>query len=171
MDITVELIERFSEKWELNKDNKCWEWNGATHSKGYGQIKRPKTRTQIPAHRLSYLIYRGEIPDGMLVCHSCDNPKCVKPSHLFLGTYQDNSQDMAKKNRHLFGERNNKSKLTREKVLAIHRLYHEEGVSQGKIAKSFGIGQATVWKILHGIRWKHVYNEINSSRSENSDSD
>jgi len=169
MDITVELIERFSEKWELNKDNQCWEWNAASHVWGYGQIKIPGTRKQIPAHRLSYLIHIGEIPNGMLVCHSCDNPKCVKPSHLFTGSYKDNSHDMVAKNRHLFGEKNSISKLTEDKVRAIHRL-NGDGVSQGKLARSFGVSQSTVWKILHGFRWKRIYNEIKDNRTETSDS-
>ena len=170
MKITVELIERFSEKWELNKDNGCWEWQHATSSKGYGQIKIPKQRKQIPAHRLSYLIHYGEIPDGMLVCHKCDNPKCVRPSHLFLGSYADNSQDMAKKDRHLFGEKHPHNKLTEIHVRRIHSLFHDDGVSQGKIAQIYGIGQSTVWKILHGYRWEKVYNSLNDNRNETSDS-
>lgn len=159
MKITLELIERFHEKWNYNVENGCWEWIAATMGKGYGFIKIPKTRKQIGAHRLSYLIHQGDIPEGMLVCHTCDNVKCVKPSHLFLGTQSDNLQDMKNKDRHLKGDRNSRSKLNDDIVRQIHKL-SSEGLSQGKIAKIFKLSQSTVWKILKGKRWVHIYDEI-----------
>jgi DNA invertase Pin-like site-specific DNA recombinase len=102
-----------------------------------------------------------------VVCHSCDNPKCVKPSHLFLGTQEDNLQDMKSKDRHLKGDRNAVSKLDDDKVRQIH-LLSKQGLSQGKIAKTFGVGQSTVWKILQGERWNHIYLEL--SGLENNES-
>jgi len=160
MIITIELMERFHEKW-LVTPNGCWEWQAATMGKGYGFMKIPGTRNQISAHRLSYLLHYGTLPDDMNVCHTCDNPKCVKPSHLFLGTQKDNQQDMKSKDRHLYGSRNTVSKLTDEKARQIHKLSNQ-GLSQGKIGKIFGITQGTVWKILKGQRWEHIYNEIHT---------
>jgi len=127
--------------------------------KGYGFIKIPGTRKQIGAHRLSYLIFHGELQENDVVCHSCDRPGCVKPSHLFVGTTKDNLQDMKAKDRHLKGSRNAMSKLTDQKVRQIHKLSNE-GLSQGKIAKTFGVGQSTVWKILKGERWEHIFKEL-----------
>jgi hypothetical protein len=158
MNINIELIERFHEKWTLSPSG-CWEWQAAKAGAGYGAMKQPGTRIMLYAHRLSYLLHHGDLADKEVVCHSCDNPSCVKPSHLFKGTAKDNLQDMKAKSRHLFGERNGSSKLTDDKVRQIHRL-ELEGLSQGKIAKSFGVAQGTVNKILHGQRWNHIYLEM-----------
>lgn len=158
MNVTLEVVERFHEKWEL--EDGCWIWKASTAGKGYGQMKIPNTRQQIYAHRLSYLIHYNELPENMFVCHTCDNPRCVKPSHLFLGKAVDNSLDMVNKDRHLNGEKNAKSKLTEEKVLQIHKLY-ELGLSQGKLGRIFGVSQGTIHKIVHGQRWKHVYEIFN----------
>jgi hypothetical protein len=163
MDITLELIERFHEKWILDPETGCWEWTAAKMGRGYGFIKVPGTRTQVGAHRLSYLIHEGIIPDGMSVCHVCDNPGCVRPTHLFLGSTKDNLQDMKQKGRHLYGDRNSVSKLDDDKVRRIHQL-SSKGVSQGRIGKLFGISQGTVFKILHGERWEHIYREIQAGQ-------
>jgi hypothetical protein len=159
MKVTLEVVERFHEKWTMDEATGCWIWTGALAGKGYGEMKIPNTRQQIYAHRLSYLIHCGEIPEDILVCHSCDNPPCVKPSHLFFGKQADNLADMKDKDRHLYGEKNSKAKLTDEKVRRIHQLF-QSSMSQGKIASSFGVAQTTVWKILHGQSWNHIFQEI-----------
>jgi hypothetical protein len=169
MLITIEVVERFHEKWEVNEKTGCWDWKASVAGKGYGQMKIPGMRKQVYAHRLSYVIHypvatgvrwwNNEIPRGLCVCHVCDNPLCVKPSHLFLGTAKDNLQDMKAKDRHLKGERNAKAKLTENKVIHIHRL-SDSGVSQGKIAQAYGVSQGQVFKILHGIRWNDVYKKV-----------
>lgn len=158
--INLELIVRFHEKWKLAEEGKCWEWSASKAGRGYGQIKIPGTRKQIYAHRLSYMIHKGEIAEGMEVCHTCDNPGCVNPLHLFLGTSKDNAQDMKSKDRHLKGAKNKKAKLDDDKVREIHKL-SKQGVSQGNIARTFEVAQSTVWKILKGERWEHIYKEFN----------
>lgn len=90
-----ELIERL--RYEVDQITGCWNWSGNTSSRGYGRISYKGK--YIGAHRGSYIAHKSEIPDGMIVCHTCDNRKCVNPDHLFLGSYSDNTQDMLKKGR------------------------------------------------------------------------
>lgn len=98
-------MERFIAKVE--KTDTCWNWTGAIRGKGYGAFKY--NERVLDAHRVSYMIHIGPIPEGLLVCHTCDNRKCVNPAHLFLGTYTDNMQDCIKKGR--FCKTNNKDKM------------------------------------------------------------
>ncbi len=98
----ADIRSRFESKY-LEVVSGCWEWQGAQDRQGYGFIKSQRGM-QMRAHRLSYeLFYKKEIPENIFVCHKCDNPKCVNPQHLFLGTVQDNTQDMMKKGRHRNG--------------------------------------------------------------------
>ena len=156
MEITEELIGRFNAKWVMDESTECWVWIGGRYQKGYGEIKIPKTRRQIQAHRLSYLIHHGPIPEGKCVLHKCDNPPCVNPAHLFVGTQQDNSQDMVSKNRHCFGEKQGAHKLTEKDVLMIHSLL-KMGVKQKRIAQTFNIGEMQISRIKRGQRWAHIF--------------
>jgi hypothetical protein len=133
----------------------CWKWTGAINPiSGYGQISfqaNKKTNT-IAAHRLSYLIYKGSIPDKMVVMHTCDTPSCVNPRHLVLGSVQDNLADMRNKNRHNFGERNGGHKLKASDVVEIREsdepialLANRYHVSAGQISR---IKQGKSWKLL-----------------------
>jgi len=130
--ITETLKARFDEKYSKGPEDECWNWQASTAGKGYGQIKIPGTRRQIYAHRLSYLIHLGEIPDGKEVCHTCDNPLCVNPAHLFLGTRKDNAQDMKQKFRSTFGEKNARAKLTEKDVIKILEIHLLLCISQRK---------------------------------------
>jgi hypothetical protein len=95
----LDEMARFEKQYVRNEITGCFEWTSSLDGWGYGHIRLEKGK-KIRAHRFSYLNFKGEIPDGMLVCHSCDNPKCVNPDHLWLGTNKDNSEDMVKKGRH-----------------------------------------------------------------------
>lgn len=154
-ELTQELIDRFNAKWELVGSG-CFEWTASKAGRGYGQIKIPKTRRQEYAHRLAYRIYHGEIPDDKEVCHKCDNPACVNPDHLFLGSRKENAEDMAAKMRSLYGSRNPNSKLSDASVRKIRVLLAEGKMSQEKIARLFGTSQMNVSRIKRGIYWKHI---------------
>lgn len=102
------MLERFESKFD--KGDGCWVWKAHKNKNGYGQFGvmlegRNGYMVNRYAHRVSWMLYRGEIPEGLCVCHSCDNPSCVNPDHLFLGTRKDNTQDMINKGRHLEGNR------------------------------------------------------------------
>lgn len=144
---------------EKNNETDCWNWTGSKCTKGYGMIF---FRRRFASHRLSYLLFVGKIPDGMFVCHHCDNPSCVNPAHLFLGTAKDNIQDAIKKNRLCIGERNHMTVLSNKQVKQIFSLA-QSGLSQTKIAEKFGVGQPHISKILNNKRRKYVY-ELDQSR-------
>lgn len=91
--------ERFEANYERGSDGECWEWLGGKDRHGYGQFRTEKKQHKTMAHRFSYEIHIGPIPDGMKVCHSCDNPSCVNPDHLWVGTQADNVRDMIAKGR------------------------------------------------------------------------
>jgi len=132
----------------------CWEWNGSRERFGYGQ-KKIKGRMYI-THRLAYAWVNGPIPDGMCVLHSCDNPPCCNPNHLFLGTQQDNVRDRCKKNRTPRGEAHYMAKLSDLEVEEIRRL----DLPHKEIAKLYGIGSpyvSTLKSMKKRIPWqKHT---------------
>ena len=150
------LTLRFWSKVQKAGKDECWLWTASVAGKGYGQIKLPQTRRQMYAHRLSYELHNGPVPEGMMVLHKCDTPRCVNPSHLFLGMGADNLADMASKKRHLYGERNTEHRL---KEATVHSGFDlsERGWSQHRIAKKVGVGQPQIGRILRGERWRHVW--------------
>ena len=111
----------------------------------------------MAAHRLAWELANGPIPVGLHVLHRCDNPGCVRPAHLFLGTNADNCRDKALKGRSLRGERNAKAKLTEADVREIRRL--GPTVAKAEIAQRFGITRQQVVHILSRAQWKHVRDE------------
>lgn len=136
---------------------RCWEWKGGSgHHFGYGAFSI-NGRTEA-AHRVIFRNVVAPIPKGMCVLHKCDNPKCVRPEHLFLGTKADNNVDRDSKGRGraLKGSMNGIAKLTEDKVRRMRRLYRIPGVSQRMLAKEFNISQMNVFRILKGETWKHA---------------
>jgi len=136
----------------IHKTATCWLWLGAKTRAGYGRFGRQKG---YHAHRRSYELHKGPIPEGLLVCHTCDNPPCVNPDHLFLGTSADNSQDMARKGRGMQGEKARTAVLTKEDVLAIKGML-DAGVVHRSIASKYGVERSTITAISRGKNWKHV---------------
>lgn len=124
----------------------CWLWNGSCSKDGYGVMG--VGRSQKRAHRMAYECFVGEIPDGMLVCHTCDVPKCVNPDHLFLGTSKENAADMVKKGRNYVTprEKHHHSKLTPNQVTELVDL-RKSGKKLAELAKMYGIHFGTVSQI------------------------
>lgn len=133
--------------------DKCWEWQAYRRETGYGMFRYHR-KTEF-AHRIAWQLTNGEIPDGLIVCHKCDNPCCVNPSHLFVGTYSDNSMDRNRKGRHYSTkrERNGRALLSQEQVDYIRQRYKQGGISQQKLADKFGVHQTTISHILLGMIW------------------
>jgi hypothetical protein len=138
-------------------ENGCWIYQGATRKKGmpYGWVAYKKT--QMNAHRASWIHSNGEIPEGLNVCHKCDVPQCINPEHLFLGTQKENILDMWNKKRHpkinLGGEKSPAAKLTLEQVREI-RFMLSQKIKQKFIAEKFKISQVAISNIKNKKRWQ-----------------
>jgi len=141
------------ERWDrkVDRSSACWIWNG-TRRNGYGVMWI--SNVTFYAHRVSYELFVGPIPDGMVVCHRCDTPLCVCPDHLFVGTRADNNADMDMKGRRRCvgpkGLSHPRAKLTEHDVASLRRL-HAAGVNQRELAAWFGIGQYCAWQVVHGL--------------------
>lgn len=148
--------ERFWPKVNKNGPNGCWEWTGAVVRVGYGSLLiHGEYGPAVRAHRFSFELNVGPIPKGLLVCHKCDNRKCVNPSHLFLGTHKDNTQDMMQKGRGPTCERQGMAKLNRLKVIEIKQDV-SSGLSQRQTAFKHHVSAQTVCNIVHNKSWKGV---------------
>ena len=133
----------------------CWQWSGNLAPDGYGKVKIGDKFTS--AHRLSWLIHRGEIPNNKVVMHKCDNRCCVNPSHLTLGSSRENTEDAINKGRRraAVGTKLPQSKLNESSVRAI-RDAARRGISQSKIAATFNLCQQAIHKVVSRKTWKHV---------------
>lgn len=162
------LVERF---WKyVQKTDGCWLWTGSANGHGYGQLSKPdeggKRMRPFAAHRLSYEIHSGVIPAGLYVCHRCDNPPCVNPAHLFLGTAKDNMVDARDKGRmrgpRLVGRQQSQAKLTEDAVREIRAVYARRSgakVPDGtrvSLARKFGVSVNLISHVAAGIDWRHV---------------
>lgn len=143
---------RFWQK--VHKTNSCWLWTGKRKTAGYGLLFLTGNRT-VYAHRLSFEIHYGPIPDGLVICHKCDNPPCVNPEHLFAGTPAENVSDCCAKKRGNHGSRNHFHKLTEADVSAIKSMI-ANGSERKKIAQLFNVTRANIDLIASGKTWKHV---------------
>jgi len=147
--------ERIEEKVLRIPEAGCWIWMGSSQVRGYGEIIS-NNRKHL-AHRASYEAFVGKIPEGMYVCHACDNVACVNPNHLFLGTQKQNLQDMAAKGRSTRGSKNPQSKLTEMDVYLIKRFFFtKEDVTDLDIAKTYNVSRSLIQLIRKGKRWNHV---------------
>ena len=157
----ADIPAKFWAKVEKSQDGKdCWPWLGrrqlpAKHTKrgvGYGLFQ-----PTIPAHRLAYELTRGAIPEGLCVMHKCDNPSCVNPQHLVLGTYADNNHDKTLKGRNAMGEKHGMAKLTLTEVQEIRRILAESPrtrPSYSQLAKQFGVTKGAIVWIATGGTWR-----------------
>ncbi|QTN04664.1 hypothetical protein GTN27_15695 [Ochrobactrum sp. EEELCW01] len=153
--------DRFWSKVNISHADKCWNWQGAKDSLGYGRFHIGISRNAaMLAHRVAFGIATGDEPEA--VCHHCDNPSCCNPSHLFGGTRADNNLDMARKGRcaeekpSLEGENHPQSKLTNADVLEIRRIYADGGITQRQLAAQFGVCQRSINKAVRFIGFKNA---------------
>lgn len=161
----------FQSRYEIDPLTGCWIWTGDKDKNGYGlwQLKKVSLgggrylRKRIRASRLSYEIHWGPIPDGMRVLHTCDNPPCVNPEHLFLGTPKQNSEDMAAKGRSPRGERQGRSKLTEVDVIEIRNS--NETLEQ--LAARYGVSFQSISDAMNGRTWAHIKVKRISSSADN----
>lgn len=131
-------------------ESACWLWTGCVGAWGYGSFQR------WLAHRFSYMLANGvDLTPDQCVCHSCDTPRCVNPSHLWVGTPKENTEDCISKGRFAVGEGRRSSKLTTLQVVEIKAM-RSSGVSRGAVARAFGVHTATIQMIDIGRNWKHV---------------
>lgn len=154
MQISKEDEKYFYERVE--KTDSCWIWKGGISYKGYGIFNRV-FNGKIPskAHRFSYALFKGEIPVGNFVCHTCDNPPCVNPDHLWLGDAKSNCMDSVSKKRWDHKGPGGKPRLNKEKILEIRRLF-KEGLSYQCIGNMFDTHPTNVSRIVKRKCWRHV---------------
>jgi hypothetical protein len=181
------LKQRFDAKVDRSSHPQgCWTWTASTNDDGYGWIG--VTLISLGkgvvrhAHRVAYMLEHGEVPDDRKVLHGCDNPSCVNPDHLFLGTQQDNIADMVAKGRqsgtkpgqsregwgYKLGSEHRDAKLTEEDVLSIRSRYAAGQRTQGQLAEEYGVVQTAISNIVRGKLWQHVGGPItNTGRGAN----
>lgn len=147
------ILNRFWAK--VDKTSNCWNWIAATDKDGYGVFNDSK-RKYVKAHRFSYEIVNGEIPKGNLICHHCDNPACVNPKHLYLGTYKTNAQDMARRGRmkKQNGTDNHMAVLDWKSVNQIRKMWKSGEYTQKEIAIRFGVSRGCITGIIYNVNWK-----------------
>lgn len=152
----IKTTDRFWEKVNKRAGSECWLWTGSKTHFGYGIMHIGPDAWVV--HRISWVIHFGEIPPGLYVLHRCDVPNCVRPSHLWLGTYTDNNQDCLRKGRRIMpkGECVASSKLTGEDVITIRNLFDTGKHSKAGIARMFGVTDTMIGNIIRRKWWRHI---------------
>lgn len=148
---------------KVKKTAGCWLWTASTVGFGYGQFRI--NMRMVQAHRFSWELTNGAIPDGLCVLHRCDEPRCVRPDHLFLGTPADNNADRDAKGRRVVshaprpstcGERNHKAKLRADQVVEIRARHAAGAANQKQLAKQYGVTPNLIGLIVRGRIWTHI---------------
>lgn len=157
------LEPRFWAKVDVGEPDDCWNWKGGTTGGRTGKraqlfygalhVRRGGIDIRLAAHRLAYRFVKGEIPAGALICHTCDNPRCCNPAHLYAGTPADNSRDMVERRRTAAGVRNPRARLTYEQVQKIRSL-RASGWTLTRLATEYGVHISTIGNICSGKSWK-----------------
>lgn len=151
MKISKTIEERFWNK--VIKTKGCWIWKGAMQRGGYGVISAGFWKGKIiAAHRFSWYLHSGKYPNGKVVCHKCDNPACVKPAHLYIGTHADNVKDKVSKGRQAILT----GKLSRKDVIKIRTLCQTKEITQIEISKKYNITRQFVYRIKKRLSFKHI---------------
>lgn len=154
----MDLLEGFLDRVE--KTATCWLWVGRREKQGYGKMVVRGRGKDVKAHRLAWELFVGPIPDGLCVCHRCDEPSCVNPGHLFLGTHAENMADMVKKKRQASADRNRGGRpggrLSVALVKEAKLRFSAGGVSKRGLAKKFGVSSSVMIRALNGENWKGV---------------
>lgn len=157
MELRQQDVDLFHEKYIVNEKTGCWDWVRAKDTKGYGHMK--VRGFHFIASRLSFLIHNGYLPDDLMVCHSCDNPGCVNPGHLWLGTAKGNMQDMISKGRQRWvsrrGEENPRAVLSESQAREVIELI-AAGLNNRAIAKRYGVTHASISNIRRGKTWREL---------------
>ena len=152
-------ISYFWSRVSKKSDSECWQWTGEHTSLGYGRVSigSAKTRRRIVATRVSYFLHYGIDPKEKFVCHKCDNPPCVNPLHLFLGTSKQNMQDAKRKNRTLKGARHPRpNAVISPEIVREIRSRKAQGEHVDKIADRFNVSVSSVYKVCGNLRWQHI---------------
>ncbi len=150
---------------KVEKTSSCWIWLASKTKDGYGTYGRSDKKKETRAHRISYIFFYGIIPKGKIICHKCDNPSCVNPTHLFIGTIKDNNTDAINKGRAAYqkgtlpdnsGENNSRAKLTNKIVESIREEYRDKRTLHRILAKRYNVSKSHISSIISRKLWKNV---------------
>ena len=146
--------QRFALKFKRGSVAECWEWSGLRNPQGYGHFFADGSYRF--AHRFSWTLKNGAIADGLFVLHRCDNPSCVNPRHLFLGTQKDNMRDCASKGRSQRGESHAKTTLSESAIIEMRDRFAAGSITMASLAREYGLDPSSVFGIVNRRTWKHI---------------